>query len=230
MNKSINQLENVRQDMIRNLNLEETKAYIKYLNLRRFNSNHAEYRDFYSEKLKEVFELTEDKFINLELFSLNNELDLSNCKVLLLALKSEIAKVSYTSLLLNNGYITLKTNLEALKSLMLEDDAEFNINLAIVNLMQTMEFLIHSLAYHENLYDNTSIDEQLRETEIEKDYVMGKANEIEGVKLLIENDYLDLLETYENVLKSLNEILGDYKIVSSEVLSVINEYLIDRES
>lgn len=208
MIKSINQLENARQEKIRSLNLEETKAYIKSLNLKKFKSNTKEDIDFYNDKLKEVFDLTEDKFINLDFYSLNNQLDLTASRLLEANLKSNIAKVSYTSLLLNNGFFILKKNIDTLKILL--DDDRPSLDSAIRNQVQVINYLLHSLDYHQDLYSKESIERQLKEIEYEKHYVNEKADEIEGVKLLKEDDYLDLLETFKLSLESLMEIIIDY--------------------
>lgn len=59
MNKTINQLENERKEKIKDLNLDEVKAYITNLNKKvyeSFDKNNPEDVGLYEDKLKEVFD------------------------------------------------------------------------------------------------------------------------------------------------------------------------------
>lgn len=223
-----NKLEKARQDKIRSLYMINSKKYLDNLNLKMFYSNTKGMEGDYDEQLVEIFGLTEDKMDNLELFSRDIDLYSINPNLLVFVLKCEISMLSYTSLALNNGIITLKSDMETLKSLLLEDDIEFNIHSAICQIIQNMSFTIQSLSHFVELHDEKFMDEELVNAETEKDFIIGMANENEGIRLLKDSDYLDLIDTYVMVLNSLKEIVFDFRMVNSEVISAINDYLINR--
>ena len=78
-------LEKERIEKIKNLNLDEVKAYIDNLNQKLFNSfeaNNPENVDYYSKKLSEVIDLTSDKWINLDFYSMGRKLDITTSRMI----------------------------------------------------------------------------------------------------------------------------------------------------
>lgn len=111
MNKTINQLEKERKEKIKDLNLDEVKSYITNLNKKVYesfdNNNHGDI-ELYENKLKEVFDLTSDKYVNLDVYSLLRKFEIASSKMIENNTKKNILDVTYTSLLLFNSYTILQ--------------------------------------------------------------------------------------------------------------------------
>lgn len=118
MNKSIRELERDRQDKIKSLNLEETKAYVSKLNKKMYNSNDKEEIDLCSAKIVETFDLMDRKYL-LDVYSaywdyqireFANDIDMKNLKIKYL-LASKSLEMFY------NGYFVLAVEFETLKDI-----------------------------------------------------------------------------------------------------------------
>ena len=104
-------LEKDRIKKIKDLNLDEVKSYIDNLNEKIFNSfeaNNPDNVEYYSQKLKEVFDLTKDKFVNLEFYSIARKLDITTSKMLESNTKKHILYASSISQLLINADVELQ--------------------------------------------------------------------------------------------------------------------------
>lgn len=224
---TVKELEKQRIDKIRNLNLEETKKYIKSLNKKRielFKGSSEDLIDFYDDKLKEVFDLTSEKFPYLDYFSLHNRLDLTNVMLLETTLRKHIINVSYTALLLNNGYFTLTKELNSLKLLAEKSDDRL-IKLAIDDILSSVQFTIQSLEVHEKEFNEDRIISQINQIDYERQYVLEKSKYgSETIELLEDSEYLNLLETYRESFVSLFDILRDYSAIKSEVLEFLKDF------
>lgn len=78
-------LEKDRINRIKNLNLDEVKSYIDNLNEKLFNSfeaNNPDNVEYYSKKLSEVINLTSDKWINLDFYSMGRKLDITTSRMI----------------------------------------------------------------------------------------------------------------------------------------------------
>ena len=103
MNKSLNKLEYERKEKIKALDLDEVKAYITNLNKKMFDAlddNNPEDVELYNTKLKEVFDLTSDKYVNLDTYSLLRKFEITSSKMIENNTKKNIAHISHTSLVL----------------------------------------------------------------------------------------------------------------------------------
>lgn len=110
INKNVNQLERERIEKIKGLSLDEVKAYIDNLNKKMFKSleeNDSESVDYYSNKLLEVFDLTRDKYVNLESYSLIRKYDITTAKMIENNTKKHITYVSLTSEFVMNSILSL---------------------------------------------------------------------------------------------------------------------------
>lgn len=110
MNKSLNKLEYGRKEKIKALDLDEVKAYITNLNKKMFDAlddNNPEDVELYNTKLKEVFDLTSDKFVNLDFYSLGRKYEITTSKMIENNTKREITHKSLLSVLLTSIYTSL---------------------------------------------------------------------------------------------------------------------------
>ena len=110
MNKSLNQLENERKEKIKALDLDEVKAYITNLNKKvyeSFEDNNPDGVDFYENKLKEVFDITSDKFVNLDYYSLLRKNAITTSKMIEKDIKREITHKSLLTVLLTRIHFSL---------------------------------------------------------------------------------------------------------------------------
>ena len=110
MNKSLNKLEYERKEKIKALDLDEVKAYITNLNKKMFDAlddNNPEDVELYNTKLKEVFDLTSDKFVNLDFYSLGRKYEITTSKMIENNTKREITHKSLLSVLLTSIYTSL---------------------------------------------------------------------------------------------------------------------------
>ena len=106
----MNQLENERKEKIKALDLDEVKAYITNLNKKLFEAldkNNSDDVELYNNKLKEVFDLTSDKFVNLDFYSLVRKYEITTSKMIENNTKREITHKSLLSVVLTSSYIAL---------------------------------------------------------------------------------------------------------------------------
>lgn len=109
--KNINQLEKERIEKIRSLSLDEVKAYIDNLNYKIFESFEANNPDsvgYYSQKLKEVFDVTSDKWINLDFYSLTKKYDITTAKMIINNTKKRNILIIYNAQIFLLADITLQ--------------------------------------------------------------------------------------------------------------------------
>lgn len=118
INKSIRELENDRKDKIKNLNLEETKAYVSNLHKKMYMSNDKHEIDLCSDKIVEAFDLMDRTYL-LDVYSaywdyqireFSNDLDMKKLNI-----KYFLASKSFE--MFYNGYFVLMVDFETLKSL-----------------------------------------------------------------------------------------------------------------
>jgi len=117
---NLTDLEKQRIDKIRSLNQDEIKAYIDNLNKKVFEcfeANDKELADYYQNKIKEAFDVTSDKWINLDFYSLNGKLDLSLGKLIEDRAKEKIIEISLHSQILIYGCVSLSEALSQLRNL-----------------------------------------------------------------------------------------------------------------
>ena len=103
-------LEKKRIQKIRDLSLDEVKAYIDNLNKKMFQSfeeNNPENVEYYSKKLSEVIDLTSHKWINLDVYSMGKKLDITSAKMIENDTKKQILFITYNSQILLLSDITL---------------------------------------------------------------------------------------------------------------------------
>lgn len=266
MNKTINQLEKERKDKIKDLNLDEVKAYITNLNKKVYESfNNPENVELYENKLKEVFELTSDKYVNLGAYSLLKKFEMSTSKMIENNTKKEIAHITHTSISLTHSYINLQELYSILnyvlmiyyhnyytKENMLVDDllahlhtfydfdnesfdeyARSRVTPYNEILMKELNSLIDMMKTYANLIIELSdkdikddfediVSSVLKEIEYEKAFVNKKGKSDEGVKVLREGEYLDLLEALEDSYVLYGESCRNYIEIRDEILKLIN--------
>lgn len=247
MSKNINQLEKDRQDKIRDLSIDEVKRYIENLNKKIFDSmeaNNREKVDFYSERLNEVFDVTKDKYVNLEWYSVIKKLDITTAKMIENNTKKTNVYVSLSSVTLINAEVSL-IELESILNYILmiyyhnySFREEFIIEDLLIKLELEYDFKDESFCEYANgltkMYNESLMRELdhlisrlkeaivrtieladnhltedferqflsvMKEIECEKNFVNQKSGEDEGVRIIKEGEYLDLLdrlkETYE---------------------------------
>lgn len=103
-------LEKERINKIRNLSLDEVKAYIDNLNkniFKSFEANNPEDVEHYQKKLSEVFDITKDKWINLDFYSLSKKCDITTSKLIESNTRKQIIFITLTSQLLLHSNIVL---------------------------------------------------------------------------------------------------------------------------
>ena len=269
MNKTINQLENERKEKIKDLNLDEVKAYITNLNKKvyeSFDKNNPEDVELYEDKLKEVFDLTSDKYVNLDTYSLLRKFEITSSKMIENNTKKNIAHISHTSLVLFNSYITLQELFHCLeyilmiyyhnyytKENMLVDEllvklhCTYNFNyesfdeyarsrVTLYNsiLMRELNSLIGMIKSHvDNVIEvgDTFLNEDfekvissiLKEVEYEKEFIKkGESNE--GIQILKEGEYLDLLDLMKESYINYGESCRYYIDMKEQILDLINSH------
>lgn len=121
MTANFRKLEKQRIDKIRNLNQDEIKAYIDNLNKKVFESfeaNDKELADHYQKKIVEAFDVTSDKWVNLDFYSLNGKLDLSITKLIEGRTKEKAIEMSLHSQILIYGVLSLSEALSQMNNLL----------------------------------------------------------------------------------------------------------------
>lgn len=106
----IRRLEKERINKINNLSLDEIKAYIENINLKQWEGYEEHDYDkvrFYGDKLKEIFEVTSDRWINLDFYSLGVKFKISGAKRIENDTKAKIHEFSYMSQLILNAEMRL---------------------------------------------------------------------------------------------------------------------------
>lgn len=118
MNKTINQLEKERIAKIKGLKLPEIKSYINSLNKKMFLLNENEDIDFYSDKIVETFDLIEKDYL-MEAYHeyIISQVDLLSLELFKESFRLKMSKVYYAFEIFHNGYVSLITEFESLKSL-----------------------------------------------------------------------------------------------------------------
>lgn len=106
----IRKLEKERINKINSLSLDEIKAYIETINLKQwegYEENDCEKIRFYGDKLREIFEITSDKWINLDYYSLEVKFKISGAKRVENDVRARIHDFSHMSQLLLNAEMRL---------------------------------------------------------------------------------------------------------------------------
>lgn len=268
MNKTINQLENERKKKIKELTLDEVKSYITNLNKKvyeSFDNNNPVDVEFYEGKLKEVFELTSEKYVNLDAYSLLRKFEITSSKMIENKTKMNIAHISHTSLVLFNSYITLQELFHYLKyilmiyyhnyytkenmlidELLTELHCTYNFNDESFDeyarsrvtkynsiLMRELNSLIGMIKSHVatvievgDTFLNDDFEKVIssifKEIEYEKEFVTKKGASDEGVKLLKEGEYLDLLDVVKKSYINYGESCRYYIDMKEQILDLIN--------
>lgn len=106
----IRKLEKERINKINSLSLDEIKAYIENINIKQwegYEENDYDKVKFYGDKLKEIFDITSDKWVNLDFYSLECKFKISGAKRIEKDIKARIHEFSYMSQLLLNAEMRL---------------------------------------------------------------------------------------------------------------------------
>lgn len=264
----MNQLENERKEKIKALDLDEVKAYITNLNKKLFealDNNNSDDVELYNNKLKEVFDLTSDKFVNLDFYSLVRKYDITTSKMIENNTKREITRESLLSVVLISSYLSLQELYFYLDYLlmmyyhnyythenMLVDDLiahlhyEYNFNndkfdeyaysqVTKYNktLMEDLDTLIDMIKSNANsvieltdAYMNDDFENQvsslLEQIDYEKQYVNKKGASDEGVKMLKEGKYLELLDSLKESCMLYLESCRNYVEIKEKIIGLMN--------
>lgn len=193
MNKTINQLEKERIDKIKGLKLPEIKSYINSLNKKMFLSNENEDIDFYSDKIVETFDLIEKDYL-MEAYHeyIISQVDLLSLDLLKQSLRLKLSKVYYANEIFHNGYVSLITEFESLKSL-------FRIYY-MCYVRQSNEFS-HILEALDEEYDfrNEDFDKYLESYHLKNNHHLTNEFDLTIYRLVISLEYIiESLERFED--------------------------------
>ena len=229
MSKSIYQLEKDRKDKIRDLNLDEVKRYIENLNKKvfeAFETNNHEKIDFYNERLGEVFDVTKGKYVNLELYSVGQKLDITTSRLIESNTKRQDVYVSLSTVVLINAEISLREMESILHYLLMI--YYHNYSLSEVSLV---EELLSKLEFEYDFKNEDfceyakGLTNQYNKTLIrEFNYVIGMIKE--AIHRMIELADVHISDNYEKeVLRILKEIEAekDYVRNNENCLKAIKE-------
>ena len=263
----IRKLEKERIAKINNLSLDEIKAYIENINRKQWEGFEEHNQDkvrFYGDKLKEIFEVTSDRWENLDFYSLGVKMRISNARMIekntrekihnfsfmsQLILNAEIKLINYNSILRQILFLyytnhsprdyslvdDLLLNLEFEHDFKNEDFSDYARGVCQENndiLMKGFDSLIKTIKedieetfrlinpYIEG-YDESDFEELCSSIKEEKDYVIKMAESDDGIKILHDGDYLDLLIKLLEVSKIFDESCKSYIKTRDKVLDLI---------
>ena len=228
MNKSINQLEKERLDKIRGLKLPEIKSYLNNLNRKMYFSNENEDIDFYSGKIIETFDVIEKKYL-MEAYHdyLVSQIDLLSWELFKESFSFKMSKVCYASEIFHNGYVSLITEFESLKSL-------FKIYY-LCYVRQSNEFS-HILEALDEEYDfrNEDFDNYLRSYHIKNNHHLTNEFDLSIYRLILSLKFtIESLDRFEDeyndkyigvlIKKAKSEI--DANQDSNDIIELLSAYL-----
>ena len=196
-------LEKERIDKIKDLNLDEVKSYIRNLNRKMMNSlelNDADEMEFYSKKLSEVFDLTKDKYVNLDFYSLSSRLDISIAKMIESNTKKQITYISLISQILLHSYIALK------------------------GLSMQIDYILMIYYHNYHLNETSIVEDLLINLELEYDFKDDKFSEYANNKAKKYNGML--MKELNSLIDRFKDIIN-HIILFTDVSLVFNDYSFD---
>ena len=196
-------LEKERIDKIKDLNLDEVKSYIRNLNRKMMNSlelNDADEMEFYSKKLSEVFDLTKDKYVNLDFYSLSSRLDISIAKMIESNTKKQITYISLISQILLHSYIALK------------------------GLSMQIDYILMIYYHNYHLNEASIVEDLLINLELEYNFKDDKFSEYANNKAKKYNGML--MKELNSLIERFKEIIN-HIILFTDVSLVFNDYSFD---
>ena len=268
MMMDIRKLEKERINKINNLSLDEVKAYIEHINRKQwegFEENNQDKVRFYGDKLKEVFEITSDKWDNLDFYSLGVKFRISNARMIMKNTLGHIHNFSFMSQLVINAEMRLMNYISILRHILLlyygnhtprdlslvedlilnlefkhdfkdkafDDYARGNCQESDDILMDGLDSIlkiikadimdiIEAISPYIKRQDDFDFEELSESIRQEKDYVIKMAESDDGVRVLYDEDYLDLLIQLLEVSKIFDESCKSFIKSRDKVLDFIN--------
>ena len=222
MNKTIKELERDRINRIKDLNSEDIKSYILNLHKNRFNSyeNHnKELADFYGEKIKEVFRITEGTYVNLDNYSDNCEIDLLYSKLIITNNNEIASRVLSQSLSLLDGEIQLNKDLKLYRLLKQIDNSD--LSEAISLLKTSMTFTIFSMQKNLDYNREESISIIQRNVKEDKHHCLKLYHEGgRRQKLLVDYGYIEALNTLSEAINIYDKQCNSFIAIQREILNL----------
>lgn len=223
MNKSIRELERDRINRIRNLNSEDVKSYILNLHKSRFKSyenNNKELANFYGKKIKEVFEITEGIYVNLDNYSDNCEIDLLYSKLIINNNNEIVSRVLSQCQSLLNGEVQLTKDLKVYRSLVKIDNRDLSEVIALLEKSMTFTIFAMQLNLDYGREENISIiQSNIKEDRNHclKLYHEGDRRQ----KLLVDYGYIEALDSLSEAMDIYDRQCNSFIAIQNEVLNLI---------
>lgn len=186
-------LEKDRINRIKDLNLDEVKSYIDKLNDKIFNSFEANNHDnveYYSQKLKEVFDLTKDKFVNLEYYSIGSKLDITTSKMIENNAKKHILYASSISQILLHADIELQ---------------ELYLHLDYIMMIYYHNYYLREASIVEDLLLHLEFEYNFKDEGF-KEYAMNRVDKYNNILMTELNSLIDRMKHLINHIIELTEI------------------------
>lgn len=223
MNKSINGLERDRINKIRDLNNKEIRSYIVNLHKKRFKSfeNHDKAEaDFYTKKIKEIFDITEGIYVNLDTYSDNCEIDLLYSKLIINNNKELASRVLFQSQSLLNGEINLNKDLKVYKLLKQIDNKD--LSEAIALLEKSMTFTIFTMQLNLDYEREKSISLVKHNAIEDRNHCMKLYHEGDRRQnFMVDYGYIEALNELSEAVNIYDRQCKSFIAIQSEVLNLL---------
>ena len=223
MNKSIRELERDRINRIRDLNVKDIQSYILNLHKNRFKSyeNHdKELADFYSVKIKEIFEITEGIYFNLDSYSDNCEIDLLYSKLIINNNTEIVSRVLSQCQSLLNGEVQLTKDLKVYKLLIETDKNDLSEVIALMEKSMTFTIFAMQLNLDYGREENISIiKSNIKE---DRNHCLKLYHEGDRRhKLMVDYGYIEALDSLSEAMDIYDRHCNSFIAIQNEVLNLI---------
>lgn len=223
MNKTIRELEKERLNHIKDLDIKDIKSYIVNLHKNRFESfeNHNKAKaNFYGDKIKEIFDITEGIYFNLDTYSDNCEIDLLYSKLIINNNNEVISRVLYQSQLLLNSEIQLNKDFKIYKSLMKNNDNALD---DIIDLLKkSMIFIIFVMQVNLDYDREENISILQSNIKEDKKHCIDLFNTGDlRHKMMVDYGYIQTLNNLSEALNTYDRQCKSFIAIQNEILNLL---------